>query len=204
MSNTGDAHRHEAFRKVIPYELIPTNLPGVFSSPALPGDLDPHSIDQRTMIRHGLLWRRPDSRDRHALHSAWRKLFSPEWRRNRIMPIPEVQPGKTRQLQGMEYTESGSTSKNWSGSFVQGPPGSFTSIIGFWQIPAVSMPAEPPDNGEWDSSTWIGIDGAYGSNDVLQAGVLQSLRTPDLMEFKPTQVCTPDGDPYPEKRFPWR
>ena len=31
---------HEAFRQMIPYDLVPTNLPGVFASPPPPGDFD--------------------------------------------------------------------------------------------------------------------------------------------------------------------
>ena len=41
--------------------------------------------------------------------------------------------------------------------------------------PAVSRPPTPPGTSTpgWDSSSWVGIDGTYGSNDVLQAGVQQ-------------------------------
>jgi hypothetical protein len=36
----------------------------------------------------------------------------------------------------------------------------------------------------------------------VDAGELR-LRTPDLVEISLTQVCTPIGDPYPERWFPW-
>jgi hypothetical protein len=45
--------------------------------------------------------------------------------------------------------------------------------MGFWTIPTVSEPDEPPGkDGDWESSSWVGIDG-YFTNDVLQAGIEQ-------------------------------
>ena len=40
----------------------------------------------------------------------------------------------------------------------------------------MTSPSAPAGtDGGWDSSSWVGIDGTYGSNDVLQAGVQQSV-----------------------------
>ena len=61
---------------------------------------------------------------------------------------------------------------NWSGVSVAG---SWKSVSATWQIPSVSQPDEVAGaDGGWDSSTWIGLDGA-GSDDILQAGVQQSV-----------------------------
>ena len=49
----------------------------------------------------------------------------------------------------------------------------WVSAVGTWQIPTVAKPDLPPgDDGGWDSSSWVGIDGS-GTDDVLQAGVQQ-------------------------------
>ena len=43
-------------------------------------------------------------------------------------------------------------------------------------FPTVTRPATPPGtDGSWNSSSWVGIDGTFGSTDVLQAGVQQSV-----------------------------
>src|SRR5262249_35417012 len=54
--------------------------------------------------------------------------------------------------------------------------GTWAHAVGIWRVPTVTVPDTPPgaDDG-WDSSSWVGIDGTYGSNDVLQAGVEQSV-----------------------------
>ena len=45
---------------------------------------------------------------------------------------------------------------------------------GSWTVPSVSKPTEPPgSDGGWDSSSWVGLDGSSGSDDVLQAGIEQ-------------------------------
>ena len=47
-------------------------------------------------------------------------------------------------------------------------------MTGHWVIPTVSQPEEPQGSeGGWNSSSWVGIDGTYGSDDILQAGVEQ-------------------------------
>jgi Peptidase A4 family len=177
MTQQTATRRHEAFRKAIPYELVPTNLPGAYASPAPPEDLDPNTADRKTLIKHGGLLRRPEAGDRPTLRAAWKKVFSHKWlAKNRIIPKQEVQFGKTHQIKGLTKTDQGYTSNNWSGGVLQGPPGSFTSAIGFWVIPAVGVPAEAQGyEGGWNSSSWIGIDGFNTTNDVLQAGVEQKV-----------------------------
>jgi hypothetical protein len=167
----------DTFRKALPYETIPTDLPGVFVSPAPPADLDLDTTDTKTLYKHGLFWRHPRLLDRPTLREAWKTFSSRKWRaKDRIVPRMEVQYGRTHRIKALKRTETGYTSNNWSGGVLQGPVGSFTSAIGTWTVPTVSIPPEAQGwEGGWNSSTWVGIDGFFGTNDVLQAGTEQKL-----------------------------
>jgi hypothetical protein len=171
------AVNRDAFRKMMPYELIPTNLPGAYWSPAPPDDLDLNTVESKTLIKHGLLWRRPAAADRPSLRAAWDKIFSRKWQaKHRIVPKLEVQYGRTHRMKGLKKTDTGYTSGNWSGGVLQGAAGSYISAIGFWVIPTVGIPPEPQGyEGGWNSSSWVGIDGFFGTNDVLQAGIEQKV-----------------------------
>jgi hypothetical protein len=177
MAQPAAASSHELFRKALPYEIIPTRLPGVYTSPSPPEDLDLNTADAKTLIKHGLLWRRPEAADRPTVRAAWQRVASRKWHpMKRIIPRMEVQFGKTHKTRGLKKTEVGYTDSAWSGGVLQGPPGSFTSAIGYWVIPTVGIPPEPQGyDGGWDSSSWIGIDGFYTTDDVLQAGIQQTV-----------------------------
>ncbi|CAL8481769.1 G1 family glutamic endopeptidase [Caballeronia sp. S22] len=89
-----------------------------------------------------------------------------------IVPLLEPQIGKTHELRGARQVSNGSfTSNNWAGGVLKGP---WTFVEGNWMVPIVSKPTEPQGvEGGWNSSSWVGLDGAYGSDDVLQVGVEQ-------------------------------
>lgn len=90
------------------------------------------------------------------------------------MPDLEPQIGR-RHLRGpVTRRQDGTfTGGAWSGSALRGQ---WSGVIGQWQIPTVSKPPQPPGaTGGWTSSSWVGLDGAYTSNDVLQAGVQQQV-----------------------------
>jgi hypothetical protein len=92
----------------------------------------------------------------------------------RIVPhlVPRI--GVTHQLTpSRRVADAAFTSDNWAGSTIKG---TWAHAVGTWLVPSVSIPSTPAgtDSG-WDSSSWVGIDGTYGSNDVLQAGVQQSV-----------------------------
>jgi hypothetical protein len=59
-------------------------------------------------------------------------------------------------------------------------------VIAKWIVPAVSSPvaAPSPVDDAWDFSSWIGIDG-WTTNDVLQAGVRQTLYPNGTLEIAP-------------------
>jgi len=52
-----------------------TNVPGVFVFPPMPGDLDPNTALTITLIKHGILWRRPTEKDHPATHSGGIRLL---------------------------------------------------------------------------------------------------------------------------------
>ena len=67
-------------------------------------------------------------------------------------------------------------SSNWSGGEIPAAHGqSFAEVSAEWVVPQVS---QVPLNGETltDVAEWIGLDG-FNSNDVCQAGVLQTVQT---------------------------
>jgi hypothetical protein len=159
----------------LPFEVVPTNLPGVFTSAAALDDFDPRTASDADLIKRGILLRRPRPGDSPVLRAAWDRAFSRVWRaQDRIVPQSEPHIGRTHNLRGAKQVGDGSyTSDNWAGAAL---PGTWTTAVGYWQIPSVWMSGEPQGSeGGWNSSSWVGIDGAYGSTDVLQAGVQQSV-----------------------------
>jgi hypothetical protein len=161
----------------VPYKLVPTSLAGAFITPEPPADFDPNTASPAALIKHGFLWRRPGKEDDPMLRAAWERVFSRRWRaEDRLVPELEPQVGKTHNLRSAKRLADGMiTSANWAGSLV---PGKWTGAIGFWAVPTVTEPLEPQGTeGGWNSASWVGIDGFGGSNDVLQAGVQQSVDT---------------------------
>lgn len=161
-------------RRGMPFKQVPTTLDGVVAIPAPPASFDPNTASPAELIRHGILWPRPDADADPRLRAAWARVFSRRWDpKKRIVPVLQPQPGRTHRRQVLGRTEGTITSNNWSGGSLKG---NWASCLGFWQVPTVSQPTEPPgEEGGWKSSSWIGIDGAYGDNDVLQAGIEQSV-----------------------------
>jgi len=161
-----------AFTKQLPHELVTTNLPGVFASPAPARDFDPNTASAAELIKNGIYLRRPDNQDSPEIRAAWNRVFSHQWLpENRIIPNLESRIGVTHVKRLVTRTNTGFSSNNWSGGSIQGK---WINAIGTWIVPTVSKPTEGQGTeGGWNSSSWVGIDGAYGSNDVLQAGVQQ-------------------------------
>jgi|HubBroStandDraft_6_1064221.scaffolds.fasta_scaffold221224_2 hypothetical protein len=174
----GFVYDEAALRQRIPYPLVPTNLHGAYTSPMPPSGFDPQKASAADLIKHGVLWRRPAAGDRPELTKAWQKLFSRQWlEKDRIVPHLEPQEGKTHVLRKALRKVSDQNFLNgaWAGAGIRG--GSWTTVIGYWNIPTVSKPSEPQGTeGGWNSSSWLGIDGfdiGIVSNDVLQAGIEQ-------------------------------
>jgi Peptidase A4 family len=157
----------------LPYEVTPTNLPGAYASVVPLDDFDPRTAAPAELARHGIMVRPPGPDDPAAARAAWDTVFSRVWRaQDRVIPTLEPQVGRTHKPRGVKRVGDASfTSDNWSGATIQGD---WTLAIGYWVVPTVTEPGEPQGlEGGWNSSSWVGIDGAYGSDDVLQAGVEQ-------------------------------
>jgi Peptidase A4 family len=172
MSKATNELTHDGLRRRCPYPLIPTNLDGVFTSPPFPAEFDPNTASPTRLIGYGLMWPRPGNDADPRLRAAWQRAFSRRWDpEKRIVPVLRPQRSRTHVRMVLEQTEAAFISNNWSGGSIKG---SWNGCIGFWAVPTVSQPAERQgQEGGWNSSSWIGIDGAYGSNDVLQAGIEQ-------------------------------
>jgi hypothetical protein len=168
----------QAFTKALPFEVIPTNLPGAYALPGLPPDLDLSSASTTTLLRHGIPFRKPGPDDRPAVVQAWERAFGAAARKEQtITPVLQPQMGRTHHLRGqVQRTETSFTDGVWAGGVVKG---TWVSATGNWTVPAVSQPTEAQGTeGGWNSASWVGMDGfsapGYtGSNDVLQAGVEQ-------------------------------
>lgn len=74
------------------------------------------------------------------------------------------------------------TSRNWSGSYITPipRPNRFLQVVGSWTVPDPEVPRVPPsgadrNNGEFQSSTWIGVGGKPSYNTLPQIGTHQFL-----------------------------
>jgi dihydrodipicolinate synthase/N-acetylneuraminate lyase len=113
------------------------------------------------------------------------KVLSRQWRpEDQITPMLKPLRGVTHQLTPRTEAENASfTSTRWAGGTIRGP---VTAAFGIWRVPTVSRSPEPPGTaGDWNSSSWVGIDGTYGSNDVLQAGVQQEVSADGHASYTP-------------------
>jgi Peptidase A4 family len=154
-------------------QLVPTNLPGVFAKVR---DIDNVSepLNIAPLIDSRLLARLQQT-ETPAARVFRERILSRRWRReDQITPLLKPQTGVTHPLTSRTKTANTSfTSKNWAGGTIQGAWG---SAFGIWRVPTVAKPSTPPGtSGGWNSSSWVGIDGTYGSNDVLQAGIQQQV-----------------------------
>jgi hypothetical protein len=165
---------YERLRKALPYEIVPTSLPGVYTSPAPPADLDFNRADAETLAKHGVLWRRPEAKEWPTMRAAWDRVTSRKWKQ--IVPEMEVQFGTTHTIAKSKKTENVYPSREWAGGVVDGPLGSYTSAIGFWHVPTVKRPPQQAGfaDGGWDSRSFVGIDG-FSNEDRLQTGVMQNV-----------------------------
>ena len=153
--------------------LVPTNLPGVFGKLRGPDNLADGSTIA-PLIHSGLLARLQEM-DTRGARTFRERILARQWRpEDHITPLLQPRIGVTHRLTGRVQTQdASSTSTNWAGGTIKG---AWACAVGIWRVPTVSKPSSPPGtSGGWDSSSWVGIDGTYGSNDVLQAGVQQQV-----------------------------
>jgi hypothetical protein len=165
------------FQKKIPFQLTPTSMKGVYLNPAPPDNFDANNASQLDLARYGMLWRKPGAGDPPEVKQAWSKFFSHKWlAKDRIVPEFAPQIGISHNLRKKPVKQSDGSYLGgvWSGSGAN--TGTWTSVIGYWKIPTVSKPSEPQGTeGGWNSSSWLGLDGMFTSDDVLQAGIQQKV-----------------------------
>src|SRR5262245_11798603 len=164
--------------------LIKTNLTGVFSksfsseraATGLPGIA--------SLLDPGLL-ARLQATDAPGPRAFLDRLLSRQWRpEGQITPRLKPQIGVTHPLTPRARIDNlRFTSNNWAGGTIKG---AWTAVVGIWHVPSVSKSAFPPGTaGDWNSSSWVGIDGTYGSNDVLQAGIQQEVSASSVASYTP-------------------
>jgi hypothetical protein len=167
----------QSLQRRLQCKMLPTNIPGAYVPAAPREDLDLKTVSNDTLAKYGLPWHRPTAQDNTVYVKTWERACSRQWlASDRIVPHIEPQPGKTHILRKpARKARDGSFLTNaWSGAGILN--GSWTFVQGTWTIPTVSQPSEPQGTiGGWDSSSWVGIDGFFVSNDVLQAGIQQSV-----------------------------
>lgn len=165
----------ESLRKRVPFELRPTNLPGAFTTPPPAQEFDPNRASFATLIKHGVMWRRPQHGDSPYLVRAWNRAFSRNWfGGDRISPVLESRTGQNHALRGLGSNGSGYTSRNWSGGIIQGQ---WATVVGYWSVPPAELSTEADHRRyECDSACWVGLDG-FSSEDALQAGIQRRVDT---------------------------
>lgn len=160
------------FRARLPYPTIPTNIQGVLATAPLPTDFNPRTASAPALLTHGLLWRRPAEHEGTVASRAWNRAFAKPWSPEKhVVPALKTHHGRRHRRPRSGMLQGSQT--NWAGAVLDG---TWTTVSSYWVVPTVSKPKETAGvGGGWDSSTWIGIDGDFSSDDVLQAGTSQNV-----------------------------
>lgn len=144
-----------------------------------PAGFDPRHADAEQLVRFGIP-PKPDRLTRPAEYAFWWRLVSPPLRfmtaEFAFLQAPDIRFNHLNALRagGTRYETSG----NWSGGYITPKDDRvFTEIRGSWQVPTASPPGNPPANGHYHCSTWIGLDGQrlYHNSSLPQIGTVQSV-----------------------------
>ena len=156
--------------------------------------LDVPALSDAEMARFNLP-PRPDARADPQLFKLWRRMFSPPLRfvdasfgiqqqaRHSLLRTPVTRTSEAIASAGA--TRAGG-SRNWAGAVASAHGGMrFTSVWGSWRVPtphapAGADPATPPPGGQYQCSSWIGLDGhRLHSVSMPQMGTTQALQLVD-------------------------
>ena len=175
-------------RPSVPIRVVPTNLHGVYASPALPPGFDPRRATRAQLRQYGIFAPRPTAGANPLHRAAWRRVFDRTWRpEDRQVPESRSMPGAVHRLRLVRdrTADSDAQSDNWSGAVVQPTAGRWTSVYGTWSVPGIYKPGTAAgSDGLWDCSAWIGL-GGYGTDELFQAGVAQSIGQNNVTEYWP-------------------
>jgi len=159
--------------------------------PLPPADFDPLSATDAQLDQYGLP-ARPDQKAEPDLFQYWSWLLGKPFRV--ITPEFSTPGGSAPPAPADQGSRSGrwgvrgrENSRNWSGLYIMPQrPNRFVQVIGSWHVPQPSVPpvlpeGAVPDNDEYQSSTWIGIDGhrSYPKSSMPQIGTGQFIRVAD-------------------------
>jgi hypothetical protein len=117
-------------------------------------------------------------------------LQSAKWEKVMKRPLTFVSP--TFKIAEDEGSHPVHKSKNWCGAINTNldPGDSFESVEADWIVPDPYPSKYDPHpyykDGEYRVGTWIGIDGAGGSKDILQAGTGQRVKVVNHVKQEPT------------------
>jgi hypothetical protein len=132
-----------------------------------PDGFEPLQANERELRVYGI-----PSKPEPKAHPEVRKL----WERMMSRSLYRLQPQfgiRTDRRHGVAQAVTAGTSPNWSGSAIQVPAqDSATWVMGQWTVPSVVAPG----SGNYYSAAWVGIDGTFGSQDVLQVGTEHDIR----------------------------
>jgi hypothetical protein len=168
----------------LPFDSVETNIKGVYSLVPPPRGRDLLNADRATLLKHGVLVRRPDPEREPGLFRLWKRFVTEIWTEdNYTAPIFKPARPSIHNLKGPfgHITQNNVNSANWSGvvlrSSVKQP---WVGATGIWNVPELTVPPGGGTGGTWFTSSWVGLDGAGNafpglSLDVLQAGVQQDL-----------------------------
>jgi hypothetical protein len=170
------SERMTALTRDVSAKLVPTNLPGVLSK--MRPDTASGTPTIAEMLHPTVLSQLMESQS-PAIRTFRDKVLLRHWGPDdQIVPVLKPLIGVTHQLRSkpVKAANTAYTSNAWAGSVISG---TWTAAFGIWRVPSVRRPstAGGTTTPGWDSSSWVGIDGTYGSNDVLQAGIQQTVST---------------------------
>jgi hypothetical protein len=179
MKNFDDAE----FRRALPFDVLPTDIAGVFDVPLPPPGFDPRTATAEELQRAGMRWRRSVANRNPIARALWDRATSrseaPAGKTAPYRPSPHpVLPVRRRRRLPDENEFS------WAGSVVA--TGNWTAVSGLWVVPTLSQGSQAAStitypNGQyftgWWLSTWLGLDGYIpnNSNDILQVGITQQI-----------------------------
>jgi hypothetical protein len=166
------------FRRALPFNVVPTAIPGVYDIPQPPPGFDPHTATAGECRRAGIFWRRSVANRNPITRALWESATARRYTftNEGAGPSPNVVLPRRRPRLPNEADTT------WAGPILA--TGKWTGVIGSWVVPTLSKPSQPPTTNSqgftgWWMSTWVGLDGyqPLNSNDILQIGIYQNIDT---------------------------